>query len=198
MSKKQALTTEDYKYLLEYMQNDNSIRDLTKNKFKKIFTMLFYTGARISEILSLKQKDLQSLLKKEYIRLLTNKTKRLEDGWYRDVPLSATAIEDIKKDFEDCIDEDSETYCIKSWGRPTKKISTCSINTQINKYLKSVFKDKDISSHSFRSGLIIEMSFKHNRTDQQVSAFIGHTSLETTKKYLGKSTARDLAPLLCR
>ena len=91
-----ALKEKEFLQLMEFMNKDKDTILSTLNKYKKIFTFLFYTGCRINEVLKLKTEDIENILQHGEARILTTKTGRFKGQEFRTVYFSTTAIETIK------------------------------------------------------------------------------------------------------
>jgi integrase len=190
------LKTNHYEKIMEHLEHDQ-MRHTTKNKLKKAFTALYYTGARINEIARLKVKDIKQIITHGEIKLLTTKTKRFKDGEFRTVPFSDTAREVIKDVFKHDLESNPEDYVIKSWNNGTKMVNISTLDNQLNKYLDKAFPDMKLTTHSFRAGIITEMILDNEVHPTVVQKFIGHKNLSTTNIYI-KPTDEDVKNSLIR
>lgn len=191
-----ALKEKEFLQLMEFMKNDKDTRLSTLNKYKKIFTFLFYTGCRINEVLKLKTEDIQNILQHGEARILTTKTGRFKGQEFRTVYFSTTAIETIKEVFCDVL-HNKESYCIRAWNNKDKEMNPIGLANQINKYLEKVFGHKDFTTHSFRRGIITEMILDKDIKPEIVQAFIGHKNYATTTRYV-KPSCEDIKANLVR
>lgn len=191
-----ALKEKEFLQLMEFMNKDKDTRLSTLNKYKKIFTFLFYTGCRINEVLKLKTEDIQNILQHGKARILTTKTGRFKGQDFRTVYFSTTAIETIKEVFCDVL-HNKESYCIRAWNNKDKEMNPIGLTNQINKYLEKVFGHKDFTTHSFRRGIITEMILDKDIKPEIVQAFIGHKNYATTTRYV-KPSCEDIKANLVR
>ena len=191
-----ALKEKEFLQLMEFMNKDKDTRLSTLNKYKKIFTFLFYTGCRINEVLKLKTEDIQNILQHGEARILTTKTGRFKGQEFRTVYFSTTAIETIKEVFSDVL-HNKESYCIRAWNNKDKEMNPIGLANQINKYLEKVFGHKDFTTHSFRRGIITEMILDKDIKPEIVQAFIGHKNYATTTRYV-KPSCEDIKANLVR
>lgn len=132
------------------------------------------TGLRISDVLNLKWSDLMS---KDRFSIIEGKTKKRR----------AIAInENIKKALKHFAPRDTERLIFRS--QKNTKFS----RQQINRVLKQVFNKEaqklNISSHSLRKTFgrrVYENNGESEKALIYLSELFNHTSMATTKRYLG-------------
>ncbi len=73
---KNPIKKQQYDKIINHLESDTTLREKTKDKYLKIFTFLYYTGARINEATKIKGNDIKQIIEKGKLRLLTSKT-----GW---------------------------------------------------------------------------------------------------------------------
>jgi len=196
---KNPIKSSDYKVLKTKLSLDFKNKKITIKKYdklNKIFTFLFYSGARISEVLRLKGMDISYLIENKELRLLTPKTKKYKDGGFRDIPFTDTAIEDIADTFKDCI-KHQEGYCLCPHTNRSKMLNLNTVVKEITSYLNDTFGKGKFTSHSFRAGIITEMILDHEVNSKVVQSFIGHKNEATTMIYV-KPTKTDIRNALIR
>lgn len=181
-----ALKQTEFDILMDFMGKDKDSRLTTLNKYRKIFTFLYYTGCRINEVLKIKTEDIQNILQHGKARILTTKTKKYPGQEFRSVYFSVTAIAAIRKEFNDILHH-PDAYCIRAYNNKYKEMNIIGLTNQLNKYLEKVFNHKDFTTHSFRRGIITEMILDKNVKPEIVQAFIGHKNYNTTTKYVKPS-----------
>ena len=191
-----ALKEKEFLQLMEFMKNDKDTRLSTLNKYKKIFTFLFYTGCRINEVLKLKTEDIENILQHGEARIMTTKTERYKGQDFRTVYFSTTATTTIREVFADIL-HNKESYCIRAWNNKDKEMNVIGLTNQLNKYLVKVFGHKDFTTHSFRRGIITEMILDKDIKPEIVQAFIGHKNYATTTRYV-KPSCEDIKANLVR
>lgn len=191
-----AIKKAQYEKILNYMENDKTTRLTTLNKYRKIFTFLFYTGCRINEVCKLKTEDIQNILTHSKARILTDKTKRFKGQEFRTIHFSPLAVAAIKEDFKDIL-HNPDSYCIRAYNNKDKEINISRLTNNINKYLETIFGNKDYTTHSFRRGMITEMILDENVKPEIVQAYIGHKNYATTARYI-KVEESDIQNALIR
>lgn len=192
---KNPIKEKQYKEIMAHL-DQSTLRDATKDKYKKIFTFLYYTGARINEVTRIRGQDIQSIIKDGKLKLLTPKTKRYKGGAFRDIPFSQDARKDIAEVFKDSL-EHLDGYCIRSWNYKEKQVNIISLTTQLNKFLATIFGKSNYTTHSFRAGLLTEMALDNNIPLSIVQAFAGHKKPTTTMQYI-KPSFEDIQASLTR
>lgn len=186
---KENISEIDFRKLLSSISAKNNINMNTKENLKRTFILLFYTGMRINEVKQLKVKDIMQIIQNGEIIIVTHKTKK-----ERKLFFSEKAVNEIKKSFffEEGLNE--EDYIIKTKGNPKKTPSSITFISQVNSFIHEVLGER-YSSHSFRSGLITDMSKSVN--PKFIKEFIGHSDIKTTMRYI-KPTDDDLKNCLIR
>ncbi len=160
-----VLTIDEYSSLLEGLIRDNDIRHAI------IVILMAKTGARISEILRFRKRDLQ----KDYIDLHTKgKVRRIyfPDGMKKQI---AQWTDNMK---------DDDYLCQNRFG---KKITP----KGVNEFLKSCSERYGITkshlhAHSFRHMFAIEF-LKRNNNISLLADLLGHSGINTTMIYLRMS-----------
>ena len=71
---KESISSKEFKKLMIYTRDWEDIRRNTKKNLLRTFVFLYYTGARINELQTLKVKDVKKLLEKGELFLFTQKT----------------------------------------------------------------------------------------------------------------------------
>ena len=74
---KESVTEIEYKKLMTYLRGDESIKENTRINLMRTFTLLFYTGARLNELLQLTNSDILEILSKQELIIKTHKTNPL-------------------------------------------------------------------------------------------------------------------------
>ncbi len=69
---KNPIKTKQYKQIMTHLKDAN-LRETTKDKYKKIFTFLYYTGARINEVTTIKGQTIQEIVSTGIGRFLSLK-----------------------------------------------------------------------------------------------------------------------------
>ena len=101
----------------------------------------------------------------------------------------------IKKLFSTISNEEDNYKIIKSKGKYFQSPHNITYLQQVNKYLQNILGYR-YSSHSFRQGLITEMSTKGINT-KIIKEYIGHSDIKTTLRYV-KPSKVDIREALVR
>lgn len=150
---------------------------------KIVFTLLYYTGARVNELRELTYTDLTNVLQEGRLKLVLRKQK---DAIVRVLP---TAGQEEMRKLTPEIDLFFKKLECKTLGQSFKKPGQVMhqkawityINREINKVNKSLQINDVLSSHSFRVGFVTR-HLKH-ADSHLVAQLVGHKSVATTLKY---------------
>jgi integrase/recombinase XerD len=180
---KETIGTKEFKRLNAFVQADDKMRDATKQNMLRTFTMLYYTGARISELLQIKNEDIVSIIENQELIIISHKVKR-----ERKIQFSETAVKAISKLFAHSLENEAkDTFIIKSRGSVVlNKVPKISVYTNsVNKVIQDALGDR-YSSHCFRRGILTEMA--SNMVNPRImQSYIGHASLSSTMLYIHPS-----------
>lgn len=187
---KESITEVEYKRLMTFLRGDESIKENTKINLMRTFTLLFYTGARLNELLQLRNSDINEILSQNELIIKTHKTKN-----ERKIYFSEQAIKEIKKVFLQINEEKPDCKIIRSKGNLFQSPHNITYIQQVNKYMKNILGDR-YTSHSFRQGLITEMATKGINT-KIIKEYIGHSDIKTTLRYV-KPSKVDIKAALVR
>jgi integrase/recombinase XerD len=185
---KEYITEIEYQKLMTYLNGKDKLHACTKSNLARTFTLLYFTGCRLNEIKQLTVKDIKTIIEHNEFIIVTPKTHK-----ERKLFFSKNAIKEIRKLF-DMSKENNENYIIGAKGDYSKTPSDITFIATVNKFIQEVL-SKRYSSHSFRSGLITEMSKSVN--PKFIQKFIGHSDINTTMRYI-KPTDEDLRACLVR
>ena len=189
---KESIRIIEFNTLINFVKHNEKMRANTKANYLKIFTLLYYSGARLNELTQLTNKDILSLIKTKELIIETHKTKS-----ERKIYFSDKAIKEIKKLFEELnIDAEPEQYrIIRVKGNPYATPSPIAFIQQTNKVIQSVL-GKRYTSHSFRQGLITELGTR-GVNPKIIKEFMGHKDIKTTMRYI-KPSEDDIRNSLLR
>jgi len=187
---KENVTTKEYKKLMSFVNESESMRENSKQNLLRAFTILFYTGLRVNELQALTIGDIKELINNRSVKLELDKTST-----ERKLYLSNDFEEELLNIFD--LDEESENRVIAKGANKNRRTSIHPITfiAQINKVMKDALGD-GFTSHSFRQGLISEMASKSVNV-KIISQFIGHSDIKTTLHYV-KPTDNDIENALVR
>lgn len=160
-----VLTLEMFNRLISGLEKDNEIR------WKCYYLLLGKTGARISEALQFKKRDLD----RGYAQMWTK-------GKVRKILFPKSLIDDISKYF---IEYKPDDYLITN--KHGKKMTTRGFATNLNKHaVKYDIPLEMAHPHSFRHMFAIEF-LKRNNNISLLADLLGHSSVNTTMIYLRMS-----------
>ena len=179
---KESIKEFEFNVLVNYVNNNDKMRQNTKDNYLKAFTLLFYSGARLNELTQITNKDILSLIKNKELIIKTHKTKS-----ERKIYFSDKAVKNITKLFKELniYDEPKQYRIIRVKGNPYATPSPIAFIQQTNKVIQSVL-GKRYTSHSFRQGLITELGAK-GINPKIIKEFMGHKDIKTTMRYIKPS-----------
>jgi len=188
---KENISQTEYKKLMRFVRGDERLRKNTKINLLRTFTILFYSGLRINEVQELKIKDIKKLLEEGCIKIEIKKTSTERKIYLTD---------SFKKELLNLFDFTKEEGDYKIITKGSDKNKRTGINNivfiqQVNSIIKEIL-GVGFSSHSFRQGLITEMSSKKINI-KIISQFIGHKNVSTTMGYI-KPTDEQIINSLIR
>lgn len=169
---RQPIYPAEFKRVIELIRHSKKIQWKTKLKLIRACTLLFYSGARISEIASLNIDDFKRLISNRSHILSTTKTKTTQV-----LKFNQKAISEIAKlDISDC----KEALFYKNGT--SKPMNSQGLEKLINKYLKEHL-NVLYTTHSFRAGYITQIEEASNIAVAQKLA--RHKDRRTTVRYIG-------------
>ncbi len=175
---KKPITNKEFMVLMNYTQNNPSMRENTRNNFKRLFTILYYTGMRINEVPTLTVGDIQDGIENHELIIQSHKQKK-----ERQVLLTPTSIKELKKLIESETNREHKVIKVKS--NPFTTPSPIGFIGRVNRVIQEVLGDR-YSSHSFRQGLITELGV-NGVNPKIIQTFIGHKNVSTTMNYINPS-----------
>jgi site-specific recombinase XerD len=160
------LTEEEVKKILEIPCGDDfiSLRD------KAILEFLYSTGARVSELVSLKRSDLDLIG-----GIIKVKGKGRKE---RLLPLGEPAIESIKR-YLDKRKDNNPFLFVNQRGKP---LTDRGVRLIVERYIKKVFLSLKVSPHTFRHSFATHL-LNRGADLRSVQELLGHSSISTTQVY---------------
>ena len=173
LSVEDVITIDEYERLLDGLVKDNKIH------FAIVVVLLAKTGARISEVLHFKKRDLQ----KDHIEI---KTK----GKFRRIYFPDTLKQQIRE--WTAAMKDDDYLCRSGSGKPMTR-------NNVYDFLKSCSEKYDIPKshlhpHAFRHMFAIEF-LKRNNNISLLADLLGHSGVNTTMIYLRMSQQEQKAEI---
>lgn len=185
---KKPIQLREFQTLINYIENNPTMRDNTRQNLKRLFTILYYTGMRINEVPTLTIGDIKDGIINAELIVKAHKQKT-----ERSILLTPAAVKELTRLFE------SETNpahkVIKVKGNPYTTPSPVAFIARVNRTIQEVLGER-YSSHSFRKGLITELGVK-GINPKIIQEFIGHKSVNTTLNYI-KPSKDDIRNSLSR
>jgi integrase/recombinase XerD len=153
---------------------------LVKNspeKYALIIEAFFWTGCRVSELLSIKLKDCAKTSDHYTITIVGKGSKQ------RDVFISTTLFNRVKSFFN------GSTYLFEHKG---KMYNRSFVSNEIKKLSKQIL-DRKISAHNLRHSKAMHLKDVMKLSPDQVQKALGHADVSTTLThyYHGTPTAKD-------
>lgn len=177
----------EYQVMKSYI-NGLETFETTKTKWIRTIELLYVCGLRLSEIIDIKTKDIKNGIEKSELSVFIKKQKII-----RHIPLSQKSISTLKKLIKN--ENDDDTYFIHKRNNKKCKLNSNSFTKEFNDLLQLVL-GNEYSSHSFRKGLITQMSMR-GINPRITQSFIGHKNVTTTLNYY-KPTIEDVRECLVR
>ena len=177
---KDNITEKEFRFLINFINADTSIRANRRDRLIKLFHLLYYTGLRINETTSLTNRQIKELLQEKKTKIIAHK-QRLEKYIF----ITEKSKKVLEKLFDDIIDDDNYIFTSER-GNKNRPLNPNSVIRDVNSYLKQVFQSKNITSHSFRQTIITEMA-AHNINTKIIQNLIGHKSISSTYRYIRPS-----------
>lgn len=183
-----SISKEQFEKLIDFLKNDTEIRESRRDRLLKLFSLLYYTGARLNELTNLTNNMLASLL--------------IDEGSYIERPMgeeikrtyiSENAKSILNEIFTEQIFND-ELIFISERGDKKSGMNRNSIIRDTNSYLEKVFKDESIRTHSFRCAFIKEL-LDDNVNIKLIQELTGHKSASSIYRYVQNRNI-DLSSIL--
>ncbi len=162
------------RYLLNYLLQDNNIRESRRVRLILSFCLLYDTGLKVGELSQLKNKEIFQLIIGETVHIKVPYT-----GMQKPIKLSNNSILIISK-YCNILDDNTPAFMSGRVG--TNILSKNSIIRDINSYLKIVFPYNKKTTHCFRSTLLEELLDSNNILSVQEA--LGHSYATSTLHYV--------------
>jgi integrase len=161
---------------------------------KIVFTLLYYTGARANELRELTRTDLDNVLRKGQLELVSRNQR---DAIVRVLPtVGHKAMRNLTREVNMLFKEEEYKTLGDSRRRPGRVMHEKAWINYINREIKNTTDSLQInndllSSHSFR----VKFITRHlkNADSREVAQVVGHKSVATTLKYIKYAINQDRA-----
>jgi len=177
---KDNISKDDFNHLINYLKIDDSIRASRKDRLTKIFYILYLTGIRVNETTQLTNNNLIDLLNYKELKIISHKQKN-----EKYIYITEQSKKMLSKVFFDLIANDDFIF-VSERGNKKQPMRSNAVTLDVNSYLKKVFINKRITSHSFRQSLISDLATKNINT-KIIQSLIGHKDIKTTYRYIKPS-----------
>lgn len=190
---KEPITEAIYEFLIE--QALQQFRETYCGaRLRLALAVLVITGVRISELLTLKVSDLETLFEHKWIAI--DRSKKGPGG--HKAYLTRKGAQILKKrarDFEIILfSKDSRSYVFTQehvYEPLTREAFTRTINIFLKECSELLPNKPNITSHSFRAGFIT-LLWRNTGDIEFVRQAIGHAKLETTSRYVQNLSPEEL------
>ncbi|KXZ39843.1 integrase/recombinase XerD [Alkalithermobacter thermoalcaliphilus JW-YL-7 = DSM 7308] len=158
----------------------NEINQFYKFRNLTIFTLMLYTGLRISEIVNIDLQDIQYAMEYEVLNIIGKGNKQ------RKVPLLKQFLDDgylkcLKHYYDIRIQKQVKTNAFFISSKNTR-ITPRAIQMLTRKYCKNININKNITPHKFRHTFATHL-IKNGADIRKVQELLGHSSISTTQIY---------------
>jgi len=171
------ITKSGFNHLVAYTKSDTTISAPRRDRLIKVFHLIYIFGIRVNEVNQITTNKLSELVKNGSTKIIAHKQKK-----EKNIFATKKAISTIKKVFN--LDNINDEYIfVSERGSKRTPLNPNSMIRDINSYLKKVFPNKNITSHSFRASLISELINDKNISPKVVQELIGHSDVKTTFRY---------------
>ncbi len=141
---------------------------------KAILATLYWTGLRVTELVTLKTKDVK--LSESQFSVIWKGSK------LRSVFLTQDAKEKIKKYILSRWDDSEYLFISLSWNSYGKSLSRNSIESLVKKYAEAVWITEKVTPHTLRHSFATSL-LRRGADIRSVQALLWHSSIQTTQIY---------------
>ena len=190
LPKREPITRETYDSLIESSQK---LKLYQSARLRLALALLLVTGIRISELLPLKMKQVESLFTNHWISI--DRAKRGPGNHKAFLTKEGSRImKERRSDFELLqLFKDGDSYIFTA-ENSQKPLAREAFTNLINKFIKECARKMDrnpnISSHSFRVGFITQL-WRDTNDIEFVRQAIGHAKIDTTSQYVGNLSEKE-------
>jgi integrase/recombinase XerC len=161
-----------YEYQIESLMKAPDLNTPIGLRDRAIMEVLYASGIRVSELVSIKLKDIDLDLGTINVTGKGNKE--------RIVPIGSYAIEAIRNYYQSGFLENKGEYLF--YGVRGKRLGDRSVRSLLDSYIKKVSTTLNISPHTFRHSFATHL-LERGSDLRVVQTFLGHESLSTTQIY---------------
>ena len=193
LPKREPITIELYDSLIQSSQKFKYSNLYQSARLRLALALLLVTGIRISELLPLKMKQVESLFINHWIAI--DRAKRGPANHKAFLTKEGSRImKERRSDFEFLqLFKDSDSYIFTA-ENSKKPLAREAFTNLINKFIKDCSRRMDrnpnLSSHSFRVGFITQL-WRDTNDIEFVRQAIGHAKIDTTSQYVENLSEKE-------
>jgi integrase len=193
LPKREPITREIYDSLIQSSQKFKYSNLYQSARLRLALALLLVTGIRISELLSLKMKQVESLFTNHWISI--DRAKRGPANHKAFLTKEGSRIiKERRSDFELLQlfkDDDSYIFTAENSKKPlTREAFTNLINKFLKECARQMDRNPNLSSHSFRVGFITQL-WRDTNDIEFVRQAIGHAKINTTSQYVENLSEKE-------
>ena len=194
LPKREPITVEIYDSLIQSSQNFKYSNLYQSARLRLALALLLVTGIRISELLPLKMKQVESLFINHWITI--DRAKRGPANHKAFLTKEGSRIvQERRSDFELMqLFKDGDSYIFTA-ENSQKPLAREAFTNLINKFIKECARKMDrnpnLSSHSFRVGFITQL-WRDTNDIEFVRQAIGHAKIDTTSQYVENLSEKEM------
>ena len=193
LPKREPITIEIYDSLIQSSQKFKYSNLYQSARLRLALALLLVTGIRISELLPLKMKEVESLFTNHWISI--DRAKRGPANHKAFLTKEGSRImRERRSDFELLqLFKKSDSYIFTA-ENSKKPLAREAFTNLINKFMKDCSRRMDrnpnLSSHSFRVGFITQL-WRDTNDIEFVRQAIGHAKIDTTSQYVENLSEKE-------
>ena len=193
LPKREPITIEIYDSLIQSSQKFKYSNLYQSARLRLALALLLVTGIRISELLPLKMKQVESLFTNHWISI--DRAKRGPANHKAFLTKEGSRImRERRSDFELMqLFKKSDSYIFTA-ENSNKPLAREAFTNLINKFIKDCARKMDhnpnLSSHSFRVGFITQL-WRDTNDIEFVRQAIGHAKIDTTSQYVENLSEKE-------
>lgn len=193
LPKREPITVEIYDSLIQSSQNFKYSNLYQSARLRLALALLLVTGIRISELLPLTMKQVESLFINHWIAI--DRAKRGPANHKAFLTKEGSRIiQERQSDFELMqLFKDGDSYIFTA-ENSQKPLAREAFTNLINKFIKECARKMDrnpnLSSHSFRVGFITQL-WRDTSDIEFVRQAIGHAKIDTTSQYVENLSEKE-------
>ena len=178
------ITPDEFSRILETLPYDRYKHRVHRN----MIGLAFQTGLRLTEAVFVRESDIETGRAGFVLRVANTLKHNTKSGKVRFVPLSDAAmafVEDQRKAKSERDDLASSEYLFADNSFGSGRVCGRYASIFVGKYARKLYPDKHLSFKSLRTSFGANL-LRHGFAMEQISAFLGHSSIAVTEKHYAK------------